>query len=85
MLVFIRGEYADNRTSTLEEIRKVVEYRERRIKAIVYRKRKHFGRLIFHTEDVDGLYSYFRGSDNISANEEHYHYRWISSFLEKGL
>ena len=30
------------------------------------RKRKNFGRIIFYTEDVDGLYSYFRSNKNIS-------------------
>lgn len=31
------------------------------------RKRwQHFGRIIFHTEDVDKLYSYFKGNMNIS-------------------
>ncbi|HEY7570139.1 MAG TPA: VOC family protein [Nitrososphaeraceae archaeon] len=29
-------------------------------------KRQHFGRLIFHTEDVDRLYSYFKNNDSIS-------------------
>jgi catechol 2,3-dioxygenase-like lactoylglutathione lyase family enzyme len=27
---------------------------------------KHFGRIIFHTEDVDKLYSYLKGNPNIS-------------------
>jgi catechol 2,3-dioxygenase-like lactoylglutathione lyase family enzyme len=31
-----------------------------------YRKRKHFGRIIFHTEDVDMIYSYFKNNENIS-------------------
>ena len=31
-----------------------------------HRKRKHFGRIIFHTEDVDKLYSYFRNNNSIS-------------------
>jgi len=30
------------------------------------RKRQHFGRIIFHTEDVDRLYSYFKNNDSIS-------------------
>ena len=30
------------------------------------RKRKNFGRIIFYTEDVDRLYSYFRSNKNIS-------------------
>ena len=30
------------------------------------RKRKDFGRIIFYAEDVDRLYSYFRGNKNIS-------------------
>jgi hypothetical protein len=30
------------------------------------RKRQHFGRVIFHTEDVDRLYSYFRSNKTIS-------------------
>lgn len=30
------------------------------------RKRRHFGRIIFHTEDVDRLYSYFRGNKTVS-------------------
>jgi catechol 2,3-dioxygenase-like lactoylglutathione lyase family enzyme len=30
------------------------------------RKRKNFGRIIFYTEDVDSLYSYFRSNKNIS-------------------
>ena len=29
-------------------------------------KRQHFGRIIFHTEDVDRLYSYFKNNDSIS-------------------
>jgi hypothetical protein len=28
--------------------------------------RKHFGRIIFHTEDVDKLYSYLKCNPNIS-------------------
>jgi hypothetical protein len=28
--------------------------------------RKHFGRIIFHTEDVDKLYSYMKSNHNIS-------------------
>jgi catechol 2,3-dioxygenase-like lactoylglutathione lyase family enzyme len=31
-----------------------------------YRKRQHFGRIIFHTEDVDRLYSYFKSNKTIS-------------------
>ena len=30
-------------------------------------RRKHFGRIIFHTEDVDKLYSYFKNNDSISS------------------
>jgi catechol 2,3-dioxygenase-like lactoylglutathione lyase family enzyme len=30
------------------------------------KRRRHFGRIIFHTEDVDKLYSYFKGNMNIS-------------------
>lgn len=30
------------------------------------RKRKHFGRIIFHTENVDSLYSYFKSNKSIS-------------------
>jgi hypothetical protein len=30
------------------------------------RKRQHFGRIIFHTEDVDKLYSYFKSNKTIS-------------------
>jgi catechol 2,3-dioxygenase-like lactoylglutathione lyase family enzyme len=30
------------------------------------KKRKNFGRIIFYTEDVDRLYSYFRSNKNIS-------------------
>jgi catechol 2,3-dioxygenase-like lactoylglutathione lyase family enzyme len=30
------------------------------------RKRQHFGRIIFHTEDVDKLYSYFKSNEYIS-------------------
>ena len=30
------------------------------------RKKQQFGRIIFHTEDVDKLYSYFRSSEYIS-------------------
>ena len=29
-------------------------------------KRQHFGRIMFHTEDVDRLYSYFKNNDSIS-------------------
>jgi catechol 2,3-dioxygenase-like lactoylglutathione lyase family enzyme len=29
-------------------------------------KRQHFGRIIFHTEDVDRLYSYFKNNVSIS-------------------
>jgi catechol 2,3-dioxygenase-like lactoylglutathione lyase family enzyme len=29
---------------------------------------KHFGRIIFHTDDVDKLYDYFRNNESISAN-----------------
>jgi catechol 2,3-dioxygenase-like lactoylglutathione lyase family enzyme len=29
-------------------------------------KRQHFGRIIFYTEDVDRLYSYFKNNDSIS-------------------
>ncbi|HVH95552.1 MAG TPA: VOC family protein, partial [Bacillus sp. (in: firmicutes)] len=29
-------------------------------------KRQHFGRIIFHTEDVDRLYAYFKNNDSIS-------------------
>ena len=29
-------------------------------------KRQHFGRIIFHTGDVDRLYSYFKNNDSIS-------------------
>jgi catechol 2,3-dioxygenase-like lactoylglutathione lyase family enzyme len=32
----------------------------------VRKRRQHFGRIIFHTEDVDKLYSYFKGNMNIS-------------------
>lgn len=31
------------------------------------KRRQHFGRIIFHTEDVDKLYSYFKGNINISS------------------
>ncbi len=30
------------------------------------RKRQQFGRIIFHTEDVDKLYSYFKSNERIS-------------------
>ena len=30
------------------------------------KQRQYFGRIIFHTEDVDRLYSYFRNNKNIS-------------------
>jgi glyoxalase/bleomycin resistance protein/dioxygenase superfamily protein len=30
-------------------------------------KRQHFGRIIFHTEDVDKLYSYFKSNIGIST------------------
>jgi len=30
------------------------------------RQRQHFGRIIFQTEDVDRLYSYFKNNDSIS-------------------
>src|SRR5437588_12994638 len=30
------------------------------------RKIQHFGRIIFHTEDVDKLYSYFKSNERIS-------------------
>ena len=30
--------------------------------------RRHFGRIIFHTEDVDELYSYLRSNTDISNN-----------------
>lgn len=30
------------------------------------RKKQYFGRIIFHTEDVDGLYSYFKNNEHIS-------------------
>jgi uncharacterized glyoxalase superfamily protein PhnB len=30
--------------------------------------RKHFGRIIFHTDDVDKLYEYFKISESISIN-----------------
>jgi len=30
------------------------------------RKKQRFGRIIFHTEDVDKLYSYFKSSEYIS-------------------
>lgn len=30
--------------------------------------RKHFGRIIFHTDDVDRLYEYFRSNESISNN-----------------
>jgi catechol 2,3-dioxygenase-like lactoylglutathione lyase family enzyme len=30
--------------------------------------RKHFGRIIFHTDDVDKLYDYFRNNKSISAD-----------------
>lgn len=30
------------------------------------KQRQYFGRIIFHTEDVDRLYSYFRSNKNIS-------------------
>jgi catechol 2,3-dioxygenase-like lactoylglutathione lyase family enzyme len=30
------------------------------------RRRKHFGRIIFHTEDVDKLYWYLKGDEKIS-------------------
>lgn len=29
------------------------------------KQRQYFGRIIFHTEDVDGLYSYFRNNEHI--------------------
>ena len=29
---------------------------------------KHFGRIIFYTDDVDKLYDYFRNNESISAN-----------------
>jgi catechol 2,3-dioxygenase-like lactoylglutathione lyase family enzyme len=29
-------------------------------------KRRHFGRIIFHTEDVDKLYSYLKNNERIS-------------------
>ena len=29
--------------------------------------RKHFGRIIFHTEDVDKLYSYMKSNSNVSS------------------
>jgi catechol 2,3-dioxygenase-like lactoylglutathione lyase family enzyme len=31
-----------------------------------YHKRKYFGRIIFHTEDVDKLYWYLKGDERIS-------------------
>jgi catechol 2,3-dioxygenase-like lactoylglutathione lyase family enzyme len=31
-----------------------------------YLDRKHFGRIIFHTDDVDKLYLYFKGNGEIS-------------------
>jgi catechol 2,3-dioxygenase-like lactoylglutathione lyase family enzyme len=31
------------------------------------KRRQHFGRIIFHTEDVDRLYSYFRGNKKMSS------------------
>jgi hypothetical protein len=31
------------------------------------RKRQYFGRIIFHTEDVDRLYSYFKSNEHISS------------------
>ena len=31
------------------------------------RKIQHFGRIIFHTEDVDKLYSYFKSNISIST------------------
>lgn len=30
--------------------------------------RKHFGRIIFHTDDVDRLYEYFKSNESISNN-----------------
>jgi len=30
--------------------------------------RKHFGRIIFHTDDVDKLYEYFKNNESISNN-----------------
>jgi catechol 2,3-dioxygenase-like lactoylglutathione lyase family enzyme len=30
--------------------------------------RKHFGRIIFHTDDVDKLYNYFKNNESISAD-----------------
>lgn len=30
--------------------------------------RKHFGRIIFHTDDVDKLYDYFKNDESISAD-----------------
>jgi catechol 2,3-dioxygenase-like lactoylglutathione lyase family enzyme len=30
--------------------------------------RKHFGRIIFHTDDVDKLYDYFKNNKSISAD-----------------
>lgn len=31
------------------------------------KRQQHFGRIIFHTDDVDKLYSYFKGNMNISS------------------
>jgi hypothetical protein len=31
-----------------------------------HKRRRHFGRIIFHTEDVDKLYSYLRSNKDIS-------------------
>ncbi|MGH9912093.1 MAG: VOC family protein, partial [Nitrososphaeraceae archaeon] len=30
--------------------------------------RKHFGRIIFHTDSVDKLYDYFKNNESISAD-----------------
>ena len=30
--------------------------------------RKHFGRIIFHTDDVDKLYDYFKNNESVSAD-----------------
>ncbi|MGH9925968.1 MAG: VOC family protein, partial [Nitrososphaeraceae archaeon] len=30
--------------------------------------RKHFGRIIFHTDNVDKLYDYFKNNESISAD-----------------
>ncbi len=58
--------------------------------------RKHFGRIVFHTKDVDKLYSILKNNDNISniisfENEpkdapwgeilSHSRTRWVSAFI----